>query len=76
MGHSRLQQMHSWFGAYVGVFVWLLNAVGVRSVCASVCFNYSASRNTLPSPSFSGDTSKYIGLVPQGVLEGWTSLLA
>lgn len=63
MGHSRLQQMHSWFGAYVGVFVWLLNAVGVRSVCASVCFNYSASRNTLPSPSFSGDTRKYISLV-------------
>lgn len=36
----RLQQRHSWFGACVcvrvGVFVWLLNVVGVGSVCASV----------------------------------------
>lgn len=47
----------------MGVFVWLVNAVGVGSVCAYVCFSYSASHNSLHSPPFLGDTRKKISLL-------------
>lgn len=56
--------MRSWFSTNGGVFVWLLNAVwGWKCMCFRVCFSCAASRNTLPSPSFSGDTRKYFDLV-------------
>lgn len=74
--------MHSWFGAYVGAFVRLLDAAGVESVRVPlrVCFSYSASRNALlPSARFLFQetlaSTSVVCASPQGLLEGWATSL-